>query len=663
MAEACGSRPRRSRRWRWATGCRSRSRRRCAIRPPARRLVAVPLDVLVVAAYGLILPPEVLGWPRAGCLNIHASLLPRWRGAAPIARAIEAGDAATGITIMQMDAGLDTGPMIDVRRRRRSRRATRRRRWTRSWRPPGPPRSSPRSARAARRDGTLAVDAAAGRRRDLRGEDRPRGSRDRLAPSRPPRSTGASARSIRRPARSRALDGDRRQAARGPTVGDARTRRRRPGTLLPARGVLRVACGRRADEGRLAIARLQAGRQPLDGRCGRSLAGRALDAGARFAPAAAKADRCSIEQAQAARAVARGARRRAAVGGARGVDDGSRCAGARWSQELAYGTLRHWGTLDGDRARGSRRSRSSTPMFARCSRVALYQLGTRAHRPSPIVDRAVDAAVALGHPRAEGLVNALLRRYLRERAALDAARASTIRSRAGRTRAGGSSACAATDPTHWQAILAAGNARPPLTLRVNVRATTRDALLARLRTARIDAHAGGRVGHHRRPAATGDRAARLRRGRVRGAGPRRAARGAAARPAPTACACSTRAPRPAARRRTSSNSADVELTALDSDDGAACRACATTSRACGMTARRVRVVGGRRGRAARLVGRPSVRPHPRRRAVHRIGRRAPPSRRQVAAPRDRRRRVLPPSRTASSTRRGRCSRRAACCST
>ncbi|MEY8875929.1 MAG: methionyl-tRNA formyltransferase [Leptothrix sp. (in: b-proteobacteria)] len=69
-------------------------------------------DVLVVAAYGLILPAWVLALPRLGCLNIHASLLPRWRGAAPIHRAIEAGDSETGITIMQMDAGLDTGAML-----------------------------------------------------------------------------------------------------------------------------------------------------------------------------------------------------------------------------------------------------------------------------------------------------------------------------------------------------------------------------------------------------------------------------------------------------------------------------------------------------------------------------------------------------------------------
>ncbi len=77
-------------------------------------LAAAQLDVLVVAAYGLILPAWVLAVPRQGCINIHASLLPRWRGAAPIQRAIEAGDARTGITIMQMDEGLDTGDMLMV---------------------------------------------------------------------------------------------------------------------------------------------------------------------------------------------------------------------------------------------------------------------------------------------------------------------------------------------------------------------------------------------------------------------------------------------------------------------------------------------------------------------------------------------------------------------
>ncbi len=76
------------------------------------QLQALEADLMVVAAYGLILPPEVLAIPRYGCLNIHASLLPRWRGAAPIQRAILAGDTETGVTMMQMDAGLDTGAML-----------------------------------------------------------------------------------------------------------------------------------------------------------------------------------------------------------------------------------------------------------------------------------------------------------------------------------------------------------------------------------------------------------------------------------------------------------------------------------------------------------------------------------------------------------------------
>jgi methionyl-tRNA formyltransferase len=77
-----------------------------------RSIAALNADVMVVAAYGLILPKAVLALPRYGCLNIHASLLPRWRGAAPIQRAILAGDKETGITIMQMDEGLDTGDML-----------------------------------------------------------------------------------------------------------------------------------------------------------------------------------------------------------------------------------------------------------------------------------------------------------------------------------------------------------------------------------------------------------------------------------------------------------------------------------------------------------------------------------------------------------------------
>jgi methionyl-tRNA formyltransferase len=89
------------------------------MRPPslkqgdaAARLAALAPDVMVVAAYGLILPPAVLAIPKRGCLNIHASLLPRWRGAAPIQRALLAGDSRTGVCIMRMDAGLDTGAVL-----------------------------------------------------------------------------------------------------------------------------------------------------------------------------------------------------------------------------------------------------------------------------------------------------------------------------------------------------------------------------------------------------------------------------------------------------------------------------------------------------------------------------------------------------------------------
>lgn len=80
-----------------------------------RELAAQAADVMVVVAYGLILPRAVLAIPRLGCLNVHASLLPRWRGAAPIQRAIEAGDEQSGVTLMQMDEGLDTGDMLLVR--------------------------------------------------------------------------------------------------------------------------------------------------------------------------------------------------------------------------------------------------------------------------------------------------------------------------------------------------------------------------------------------------------------------------------------------------------------------------------------------------------------------------------------------------------------------
>lgn len=83
-----------------------------ALKDAAARMEEFSADIMVVVAYGIILPPQILQVPKYGCLNIHASLLPRWRGAAPIQRAIEAGDEESGITIMQMDAGLDTGDIL-----------------------------------------------------------------------------------------------------------------------------------------------------------------------------------------------------------------------------------------------------------------------------------------------------------------------------------------------------------------------------------------------------------------------------------------------------------------------------------------------------------------------------------------------------------------------
>jgi methionyl-tRNA formyltransferase len=89
---------------------------RLAAEPAQAALRELDLDLLVVVAYGLILPRSVLDIPRLGCWNVHASLLPRWRGAAPVQRAIEAGDSETGACVMQMDQGLDTGPVLLARR-------------------------------------------------------------------------------------------------------------------------------------------------------------------------------------------------------------------------------------------------------------------------------------------------------------------------------------------------------------------------------------------------------------------------------------------------------------------------------------------------------------------------------------------------------------------
>ena len=101
-----------------ALGLEVRTPRTLRVAEEQAKFAALETDIAVVAAYGLILPKPILDAPKAGCVNIHASLLPRWRGAAPIQRAILAGDEVTGVTIMQMDVGLDTGPMLLKRQTR-----------------------------------------------------------------------------------------------------------------------------------------------------------------------------------------------------------------------------------------------------------------------------------------------------------------------------------------------------------------------------------------------------------------------------------------------------------------------------------------------------------------------------------------------------------------
>lgn len=98
--------------WAEAHGLPVRSPKSLRTEDAQAEFAALDLDVAVVAAYGLILPQAILDAPREGCLNVHGSILPRWRGAAPVQRAILAGDTETGVTIMQMDAGLDTGAML-----------------------------------------------------------------------------------------------------------------------------------------------------------------------------------------------------------------------------------------------------------------------------------------------------------------------------------------------------------------------------------------------------------------------------------------------------------------------------------------------------------------------------------------------------------------------
>ncbi len=160
--------------------------------------------------------------------------------------------------------------------------------------------------------------------------------------------------------------------------------------------------------------------------------------------------------------------------------------------ELAYGTLRHWGTIDALVRRLANRP-FTDPVLPCLVGVALYQIGHTRAPPFAVVDYAVDAAAALARPAAKALVNALLRRYLREREALDAAVRADPVARWSHPR-WWIDLVRRDYPGDWEAILAAGNERPPFALRANVRVIARDALVARFAAAGIDAAPAGAAG-------------------------------------------------------------------------------------------------------------------------------------------------------------------------
>jgi 16S rRNA (cytosine967-C5)-methyltransferase len=200
-----------------------------------------------------------------------------------------------------------------------------------------------------------------------------------------------------------------------------------------------------------------------------------------------------IEQQQAALAVRHVFAGMALPAALAAVDDGSALRGRTLVQELAYGTLRHWGRYEAlMRALATKPVTDASLAALIC--IALYQLDHTDAPPFAVVDRAVDAAGAIARPQAKALVNAMLRRYLRERDALNTqvAAASPVacwsypRWWIGRLES--------DHPQHWQEILAAGNERPPLTLRVNRRAGTRAALLARFAAEGVEAAAAGAEG-------------------------------------------------------------------------------------------------------------------------------------------------------------------------
>ncbi len=200
-----------------------------------------------------------------------------------------------------------------------------------------------------------------------------------------------------------------------------------------------------------------------------------------------------IEQQPAALAIGRVFAGQTLPAALQAVDDGKPTRGRALVQELAYGVLRHWGRLDA-LTRSLASKPVSDPALAALIAVAIYQID-HTHAPNfAIVDRAVDAAALIAGQKAKPLVNAMLRRYLREREALNVGVAAASRVAQWSYPRWWIGRVEADHPRHWQQILAAGNERPPLTVRVNLRLTTRAALLTRWNDAEIAATRAGASG-------------------------------------------------------------------------------------------------------------------------------------------------------------------------